>query len=397
MNNKDNQPLLSCTKIFIISYSDYLKYRYLKKIIISVTNDLVSDQRVHRTAFSLSEAGMEVLLIGRVLYNSLPLPERQYKMHRLRVPFKRGFLFYKSYNIWLFFFLLFRKTDALLSNDLDTLPANFLISKIKSVPLIFDSHELFTEVPELIHRPQVKKIWALLERFLIPKINFGITVCDSIAEIYKKNYKIEFAVVRNLPFRFEMNVQAKKYFDKNKKIILYQGSLNIGRGIELVIDAMNYLENILFVIAGEGDISQQLRERANQPAIKRKIIFLGRIPLNELHKYTHQADLGISLEENLGLNYFYALPNKLFDYIQAEVPVLTSDFPEMSAIVKKYNIGYSTNEREPKRLAFLINQILSNKILLNNWKDNLKIASKDLCWENEKEKLLLVFNKAGLI
>jgi glycosyltransferase involved in cell wall biosynthesis len=369
----------------------------LKKIIISVTNDLVSDQRVHRTAFTLTEAGMEVLLVGRIVYNSLDLPKRHYKMCRMHVPFHKGFLFYLTYNIWLFIFLLFHKTDALLSNDLDTLPANFLISKIKSVPLIFDSHELFTEVPELIHRPNVKKTWTLLERFFIPKINFGITVCNSIAETYKKNYNIEFTVVRNLPFRFEMQTPVTKYFDKNKKIIIYQGALNIGRGIELVIDAMNYLENILFVIAGEGNLSNQLRERANQQGLKRKIIFLGKIPLNELRKYTIQADLGISLEENMGLNYFYALPNKLFDYIQAEIPVLTSDFPEMRSIVKNYNIGYSTNERNPKRLAFLFNQILSNKIVLNTWKENLKIASKELCWENEKGKIIQVFKKAGLL
>lgn len=323
----------------------------MKKIIISVTNDLVSDQRVHRTASTLHESGANVLLVGRLLKGSPPLPERPYNLHRMKVPFKKGFLFYKTYNIWLFFYLLFHKSDGLLSNDLDTLPANFLISKIKSIPLVFDSHELFTEVPELVNRPFVKKIWVIIEKLFLPKIKFGFTVCNSIAEIYKNKYKIELRVVRNLPFKFYANHNTTEFFDRNKKIIIYQGSLNIGRGIELVIDTMKYLDDFLFLIAGEGDISKQLRDRVKQFGLEEKINFLGRIPVSELYKYTMQANLGISLEENLGLNYYYALPNKLFDYIQAGVPVLTSDFPEMSVIVKKYNIGFTTNERKSGKIS----------------------------------------------
>jgi Glycosyltransferase len=315
----------------------------------------------------------------------------------MKVPFRKGFLFYKTYNIWLFFFLLFRKSDGLISNDLDTLPANFIISKIKSIPLVFDSHELFTEVPELINRPFVKKIWTIIEKLFLPRIKFGFTVCNSIADIYKKKYNVDFAVIRNLPFRNNSRTSDSNYFDKSKRIIMYQGSLNIGRGIELVMDALKYLDNVHFVIAGEGDISKQLHERAKQPGLEGKIHFLGRIPFNELYKYTVQADLGISLEENLGMNYYYALPNKLFDYIQAQVPVLTSDFPEMSAIVRKYNIGNTTNERDAEKLAVIINQIFEDKAIINTWKENLKTASEELCWENEKDKLITVLKRAGLI
>jgi glycosyltransferase involved in cell wall biosynthesis len=368
----------------------------LKKIIISVTNDLVSDQRVHRTALTLHEAGFDVVLVGRILPNSLILPEGPYRMHRMKVPFRKGFLFYTTYNIWLFFFLLIRKSDALLSNDLDTLPANFIISKIKSIPLIFDSHELFTEVPELVHRPFIKKIWTRIEMMLLPRIKFGFTVCNSIAEIYRKNYNVNFEVVRNLPCKSIPGPSVEKTFDDKKKIIIYQGSLNIGRGIELVIEAMKYLDNFLFIIAGEGDISKQLHELAKHPGLEGKIHFLGKIPFSDLFKYTVQADLGISLEENLGMNYFYALPNKLFDYIQAQVPVLTSDFPEMGAIVRKYNIGFTTNERDAGKLAKIIEKTFEDKKKINTWKENLKTARLELCWENEKEKLINILKKTGL-
>jgi glycosyltransferase involved in cell wall biosynthesis len=369
----------------------------LKKIIISVTNDLVSDQRVHRTATTLSEFGLEILLVGRCMPTSMTLTTRVYSTHRIKVPFRNGFMFYLTFNIWLFFFLLFHKCDTLISNDLDTLPANFLVSKIKGLPLVFDSHELFTELPELTNRPFIKRIWTILEKIFLPRIKYGITVCNSISKVYKDKYNIDFTVIRNLPFKSKKEIVEVKPLENNKRIIIYQGALNIGRGLELVIDSMKYLDNYLFLIAGDGDISEKLHERAKQPGLEGKIKFPGRIPLDELQKYTQQADLGISLEENLGLNYYYALPNKLFDYIQANVPVLTSDFPEMSAVVKKYDIGIVTNEKNAEKLAILINQSINNKTLVNTWKENLKIAREELCWEKEKIKLIYIFRRIGLI
>lgn len=370
----------------------------MKRIILSVTNDFVDDQRVHRVATTLSEAGAEVLLVGCLFSDSLPVIDRPYAIHRMKLIFRKGFLFYANFNIRLFFFLLRNKADGLVSNDLDTLPANYFISKIKKIPLIFDSHEYFPEVPELIHRPIVKKIWTGIEKLFLPKIKYGYTVCKSIANIYKNNYQVNFDVVRNLPFRINKNNNFKTLLPvESKKVIIYQGSLNIGRGIELVIDAMKYLENTLFIIAGEGDISKYLKEKVKKSGLENKINFTGKIPLKDLSSFTIQADLGISLEENLGLNYYFALPNKLFDYIQAWVPVLTSDFPEMSAIVKSYNIGLTSNERDPEKLADLLKKMLINEELRSVWKKNLVTAAEELCWENEKEKLLNIFRKAELI
>ncbi len=370
----------------------------MKRIIISVTNDLFSDQRVHRVAKTLTDSGAEILLVGRLLPGSNKLLKRPYNTYRMNIPFKNGFLFYAFYNIRLFFFLLFKKADGLLSNDLDTLPANFIVSKIKKIPLVFDSHEYFPEVPELIHRRKVRAIWLLIEKVLLPEIKYGYTVCGSIANIYKQKYNTNFEVIRNLSFGRRDNFSpAPKLAKAGTKIIIYQGALNIGRGIELVIDAMKFIDNAVFVIAGEGDISGKLLEKVKQSGYEDKIMFTGRIPLNDLFGYTVQADLGISLEENLGLNYYYALPNKLFDYIQAGVPVLTSYFPEMAAIVKQYNIGYTTNERNPEKLSVLIKEMLDNQILRKTWKGNLVPAAKELCWENEQEKLKEIFRKAGLI
>jgi glycosyltransferase involved in cell wall biosynthesis len=370
----------------------------LKKIIISVTNDLVADQRVHRVACTLHGEGANVLLVGRFLPESKPIIDRAYPTYRMSLPINKGPLFYACYNLWLFFFLLFHKTDGLVSNDLDTLPANFLASKIKMVPLVFDCHEYFPEVPELVNRPKIKAFWIKIEKLFIPKIKFGYTVCGSIANIYKGKYGVQFSVVRNLPFRkINKNVEPKFKIGGGKKIIIYQGALNVGRGIELIMDAIQFLNNVVFVIAGDGDIADKLKEKTINEKLGEKVIFLGRMPLDELHQYTVQADLGMSLEENLGLNYHYALPNKLFDYIQAGVPVVVSDFPEMSRIVCEFNIGLAVNERNPEKLAIILNEMLTNEELRLNWKQNLVKASDELCWEKEKHVLVDIYRKAGLL
>ena len=182
----------------------------IKKIIVSVTSDLVSDNRVHKVCTTLNNMGFEVLLVGRKLPGSLPVDARQYAVKRFNLVFHKGPLFYAAYNFRLYLFLLFSNFDILLSNDLDTLPANFIASKVKNKPLVYDSHEYFTEVPELINRPRVKKVWEWLEKKMIPNIKTAFTVCNSIAKIYEAKYGTPFKVVRNLPFAGSFESKTEK-------------------------------------------------------------------------------------------------------------------------------------------------------------------------------------------
>ncbi len=356
-----------------------------KHFVIAVTNDLVTDQRVSRIANTLVEHGYKITMVGRILPNSLHI-HRPYATKRFKLLFNKGALFYANYNIRLFFYLLFKKFNGVISNDLDTLPACFFASKLRNKKLVYDSHEYFTEVPELIDRKLQQKSWLFIEKLLLPKIKHAYTVSESIAFEYNLKYGTNFKIIRNLPTRKNHNPKLQK-----KDIIIYQGALNMGRGLELMIEAMQYISNYELWIAGTGDIDDTIKGLTNKLELNDKVKFLGRIPLNELHAITSKAQLGLSLEEDLGKSYRYALPNKMFDYIQAQIPVLVSNLPEIRNIIELYGVGEVLQNREPKNVANQIMQMLTNDEKLILWQRNLGKAANELSWENEKQKLLTIF------
>jgi len=370
----------------------------LKHLIVSVTNDLTSDQRVHKICTTLQNMGFNILLIGRKLKNSKPL-KRNYQTLRMHLWFKKGFLFYANYNLALFFKLLFLKKNVLLANDLDTLLPNFLIHKIFNIPLVYDSHELFTEVPELTSRPRVKKVWQGIEKSIFPKLKQVCTVNQSIADIYANKYNIPVKVVRNIAPAFAYKSINKDFKDKikgsKKMLILQGGGINIDRGAEEAVKMMQYLNNCILYIIGGGDVFETLKKLVVDLALADKVIIKDKIPYQELMQYTQIADLGLSLDKNTNLNYEYSLPNKVFDYIQSNTPLLVSNRIEVAKLVIDNNIGAVATSLNPKDLATQITQILSDKVMLKKWKNNLKTAAKTLTWENESKKIIKIYK--GLV
>lgn len=362
----------------------------MKRIIVSVTNDLVTDHRVHKVCTTLHQAGYDVLLVGRRFRNSLK-PSRRYNTHRMRLVFNNTALFYAEYNIRLLFLLLFAKADAFLSNDTDTLPANYIASSIRRKPLIFDAHEMFPEVPELVGRNKVKAVWRKLEDRIFPKLKHCYTVCQSIADIYRLRYGIDMQIVRNIPFsQTKAPIPHRTLRKDGKHVLLYQGAVNVGRGIEWMIDAMPYLDNCLFYIAGNGNNLPEIRKKIKDMQLEDRVILLGQIPLEDLPSYTAAADIGISLLADQGLNYYYALPNRIFDFIRSDIPVLATDFPEIRKIVTEYNVGHLVEHYAPQYLASVINEMLQEEKNTNGFER----ARQELTWENEEQVLMRVVNKA---
>ncbi len=357
----------------------------MKKVVVSVSNDLITDQRVHKVCTSLSNNEFKVLLVGCKKKSNLKPLDRNYDTKRLSLIFTKGFLFYAEFNIRLFFFLLFQKKTILLANDIDILLSNFLISKLQRKKLVFDSHELFSEIPELVDRKKVKKVWLYLEKKIIPKLKNAYTVCGSIAAYYEEKYQAKFKVVRNLPIKMSVEKEALK-FETNKKIILYQGAVNVGRGIELMIEAMQFINDYLFLIVGGGDILYDLKRKVEKLQLQDKVVFYGKVTPKELKKITPNAVVGISIEEDIGLNYRYALPNKIFDYLQAGIPILVSNLPEMKKIVHDYQVGEIIEVRKAKEVALLI-----QKMSAKNYKNQIEKAKKSLVWEEDEAVLLEMF------
>ncbi len=368
-----------------------------RKVIVCVTNDLTTDQRVHKTCTVLKSLGFEVLLYGRILNNSLSL-SRNYSTLRIKHFFNSGPLFYAEFNIRLFFFLLFNRFNLVFSNDLDTLMAAFLASKCKRKKIIYDTHEYFTETPELVNRPFVQNIWKAIENFIFPKLIYIITVNNSIAALYAEKFAKKIQVVRNIPMSFDVpNIKSRVELGLpiDKKIIILQGSgINIQRGAEEAVEAMKQIENSVLLIAGAGDVIDFLKKYVIDNKLDEKVIFKSKMPYEDLLQYTANSDLGLAIDKNTNINYQFSLPNKLFDYIHAGIPVLASNLVELKNIIDEFDVGYFIDNHDPEHIAKKINEIFSNEVTYLTKKGNTKRAKKELCWENESKKLSAIISKS---
>lgn len=177
-------------------------------------------------------------------------------------------------------------------------------------------------------------------------------------------------------------------------VLLYQGALNEGRGIETALEAMKYLQGVQLWLAGEGDLSRSLRQKAEALQLGEKVRFLGYVKPKELPSLTAQAWLGINLLENRGLSYYYSLANKYFDYVQAGVPVITMDFPEYRALQCEWEVGVLLPQLNVEMLATEITKLLNNNILYEKLQANCQEARQIWNWENEQVKLLEIWEAA---
>jgi glycosyltransferase involved in cell wall biosynthesis len=369
----------------------------MPKIIVSVTNDLVTDNRVDKVCRFLMKQGFEVLLVGRKLKNSLDLPQRSYQTKRMQLIFTKGALFYAEFNFRLFLLLIFRGATHQLSNDLDTLLANYLAAKFRGRKLIYDTHELYTEVPELVHRPRIKRIWERIESWIFPKLDRIYTVNQSIAEFYSKKYQKKVRVVRNVsPLWNAENIPSRKELGlpENKKILIVQGAgINIDRGIEELVEAMTMIDDsCILIIVGSGDVIDTLKNMVREKQLTERVLFFGKRPYQEMMAFTHHADWGLSLDKDTNMNYRFSLPNKIFDYIHAATPIICSDLQEIRKVVDEHQVGVFIPSHEPQVLAEFINNLLAKPEQHATFVANCKKAATKLCWENEEQVLREIYN-----
>lgn len=369
------------------------------KAIVSVINDLNTDQRVHKICSFLTERGYDVLLVGRRKRDSQPMASRPYRTHRMVLLFEKGALFYAFFNLRLFFFLLFRPTTLLVANDLDTLLANYLVSRLRRKRLVYDSHEYFTEVPELLNRPKVRNIWERIERWIFPKLQTVYTVNASIAGKYKEKYGVEVGIVRNVSPLWKpgsVRTKAELGIPEDKHLLIMQGAgLNVDRGVEEAIAMMHHLEQTALLIVGDGDIVPAMKQRVKDEQLDEKVLFFGKRPYAELMHFTWHADLGLSLDQPTNPNYLYSLPNKVFDYLHATTPIVCSNVVEVAALVKKYDIGLVLESYEPQEMAEMVSELLNDSNRMETLRAHCREAAIHENWEAETAILEKLYPHVG--
>lgn len=370
----------------------------MKKVHLSVTNDVFTDQRVNKMARTLHQMGFAVTITGVIRPGSPRFNPVWAKIRRFPMMFQKGFLFYAEYNVRLFFLLLVKRHDLLVSNDLDTLLPNHLAAIIKRKPLVYDTHEYFTGTPELANRPFVRRIWKLLEKSLFPRQKTIITVNRSIAQLYEREYGKSLYVVRNLPLYKTAGERPPRKdigLPEHKDLILLQGTgINIDRGAEELLMAMHPthgIHNAILLIIGGGDVLPKLKMIAEKEQLNERVWFFDRMPYEELFNYTRVCDIGVSIDKDTNINYRYSLPNKLFDYIMAGTPQLVSDLPELRKIVRKHHTGVIIHSHEPGRIAAAIRSMLSDKEKLKEMEACCLEAARELCWEKEEKVVREIF------
>lgn len=354
-----------------------------KRVTCCVTNDLRTDQRMDRICSSLQRAGYAVTLIGRQRPGNLPLAGKDYDQHRLPMWFSRGKAFYIEYNIRLFFYLLFRRADILVAVDLDTIVPVYYASRLLKAQRVYDAHELFTELKEVVSRPQIHRVWSWVERRFLPRFPNGYTVSASIARHFQERYGVSYALIRNLPQGGSTAIP----LEKRERFFLYQGAVNEGRGFEWLIPAMQWVDAPLHIY-GEGNFTVQCQQLITKYQLAQKVVMKGAVTPEALRGISSRAYAGVNLIEPLGLNQVYSLANKFFDYIQAGLPQVTMDFPEYRAVNSQFRVAVLLPDLKPENIAAAMNKLWRDEVFYADMSANCVTAAEVLSWEHEENRLI---------
>jgi len=357
-----------------------------RRIICTVTNDLNYDQRMIRICTSLSRAGYDVTLVGFERKNSRPLQDRPFKQKRLSIIAEQGKLLYVHYWIKLFFYLLFSKADILCAIDLDTIMPVYYASRFTGKRRVYDAHEIFTDLKEVISRPSVHKMWTWIANHTIPHFPVGYTIGECYADDFKKRYGVNYGVVRNATVLKPLQIPPKA-----ERIILYQGWVNVGRCFEQLIPAMQWVDAPL-VVCGEGNFYKEAQELAERYGVQNKVTFKGYVPPAQLGDYTINAYIGITLFEDTSLSNRLSLANRFFDYMHNGIPQVCNAYPEYMRINERYKVAETVSELTPEAVADALNKLLHDDDYYRQLQQNCMEARELYCWQKEEQTLLAIYS-----
>ncbi|MBF4256159.1 glycosyltransferase [Vibrio anguillarum] len=373
---------------------------YGMKIVNLVLNSFVNDSRVLKTSKTLINSGYDVSVVA--LHDS-GLKEHEtisnVSVYRIKLvtrswPKYRLIQILKLFEFVVRFIFRYRKFDVLHCNDLNGFFVGFCCKLTRpKIIIVYDSHEFaINDVPNQSARSiKLKKI---LEGFLIKFAHGVINVSDSIANEYSRLYNIPKPhLVLNCPAYYEQPkrnlLRESLSIRSDQTIFLYQGGLSKGRGIELLLEAFSDLDsdrNVL-VCMGYGPLEALIQEKAHQQST---IFFHPAVTPDVLLNYTSSADYGVSFIEDSCLSYRYCLPNKMFEYLMAGLPVLTSNLFEMKRLVEIEGVGIVAEENTVEGFRKAIELSLNQDY--EEIQKNVFSARKKYCWEEQEQVLREIYN-----
>ncbi|MGE7272681.1 glycosyltransferase [Brevibacillus panacihumi] len=373
-----------------------------KLIIMLLFKDIVHDNRVIKEINSLAELGYQIVLFCLRNYDEIPSFPNDVTIYRFNITnnIKKSAvkIFFDIYKAIRFYYYIkkslsniYKKYDYIVchAHDLNTLPFAYMLTKrFKLNKLVYDSHEIFIEMDG---RRKVEKILgSLVERYCVKRVDHMITVSKPIQEYFKKIYpNKEITVIRNVPYLTEINNHDNQYFREkyclpsDSAILIYVGGITRNRGLEQILQAVHVLpKNYVLIFMGYGNMVDQIKSLARQMQITDRLFFHEPVTQDKMLKIISSADVGLLLYQNSCLNNYLALPNKLFEYIQAELPVVASNFPAISELA----IGQLCSPDDPVQIAESIRMAFTI-----DEKSNILNAKKQLNWDTEQQKLKAIY------
>jgi len=289
------------------------------------------------------------------------------------------------------------KPEVIHAHDLETLELACALKNELKIPLVYDSHEIASERNH--HSPAQKNRAGIKEAKFIPNADVVIMVSDGCAEFTSAKYGIALpTVIMNTPdfdptktqvrdLRKELNIPTGNI------VLVHQGSLQKNRGVEQSIDAIRDIPNITYVIIGYGQHRPFLEEYVVSSGLSEKVKFFGPVPANQLIEWTATADIGICTIVGKTKSYLYAMPNKLFEYTMAGLPVIASNYPDMGKFVTENKMGITCDPESAESISAAINTLVSDPQLREKFAEGARIARTKFNWANEQKKLLKIYSQ----
>ena len=369
-------------------------------------SDITHQARIQKEIKSLFDLKLveELIIISQNLGTKPPIEKVSSKLtlHNISLltskdsnVFLRRFMFIEFF-IRAFFKTLTLKFDIINCHSLHVLPLGVAAKILRSKKLIYDAHELETEVNGA--KGMLKVISKVLEKTFIKFVDQTFVVSNSIKEWYINKYQLkDISTIRNIPSSSQGYVSKNNllrnlfHISENQQVYIYQGSLSTKRGANIILEAFKSIHSIEkhIVFLGSGHLKNEILEATK---IYNNIHFLDAVSTVELPAYTSSADVGIHMIINTCLNHYYCLPNKIFEYFVYGIPVIVSDFPEMSSIVESNNIGWCISP-QIETLVKVINSITNEEI--EKYRSNVLIKRNDFSWENEANEYINAYQRVS--